>query len=136
MQPPTKEEELQAACLQAARSAMWEQRPVDVDDIRRVAESFYALAKASMSDLEQSGGKGDFVVRAVRYLANTHAIPPMRDDVHWFGDMLHVLVELASPSSLPSPYDALFYRDLLQALANSLAAISAPEEQDGSHRER
>ena len=122
------DDDLQAACYEVARTTMWDRRPVDVDDIRRVAESFYREAKDQVDYLERMNYPPVFVVRAVRYLGSTHAIPPMRDDVHWFHDMLSLLVELACPNSGSSSRDVMFYRELVHSLTDTLAEIAAPEE--------
>src|SRR5688572_21142875 len=108
----TQEEDLQAACYDVSREAMRGRRPVDADEIQRVAEKFYEIATEQAQYVEGKGYPAALVVRAVRYLGGAHAIPPTRDSIYWFADMLSLLVELACPNSRPSPRNALFYLDL------------------------
>jgi hypothetical protein len=121
-------EDLQTACYDVARETMRGQRPVDADEIQRLAERFYELATEQVQYVEGQGHSGALVLRAVRYLGSTRAIPPTRDTVYWFADMLSVLVELACPNSRPSPRNALFYLDLVRSLSETLASLAAPEE--------
>jgi len=39
------------------------------------------------------------ITRAVRYLGQVHAIPPMDEDTQWFSNMLQVVLEIARPNS-------------------------------------
>jgi hypothetical protein len=61
----------------------------------------------------------NLIVRAVQYLALTHAIPPMRDDTSWFQDMLAVLIELACPNCGATPELEPFFRDVERGIAVS-----------------
>ncbi len=121
----TQEEDLQAACYDVARETMRGRRPVDVDEIQRVAEKFYELATEQVQYVEGQGHSGALVLRAVHYLGGAHAILPTRDSVYWFADMLSVLVELACPHSQPSARNTLFYLDLVRSLTETLASLAA-----------
>ncbi len=116
----TVHEGLRIVCLQLAKRTMWMNRPIDNDEIERAAEQFFHEAKTFVEEVSERGDDGAFVVDAVRYLANSHALPSIRDSIQWFRDMLAVLVELFSPNSPPSASDKEFYRALLKALADSL----------------
>lgn len=120
------DEDLKAACHEVARETMFDRRPVDVDEIQRVGAAMYEVAKEHLGYVQRSGGTGEYVVHAVRYLGRTHAMPPMRDGTYWFDNALEVLVELAYPNSGPSARDALFYRDLVHGLTETLAELAAP----------
>jgi len=122
----TQVEELQAACYDVARETMRGRRPVDADEIQRLAERFFELATEQMQYVEGRGHPGAVVLRAVRYLGGAHAILPTRDTVFWFADMLSVLVELACPHSQPSPGNAQFYADLVRSLTEALASLADP----------
>ena len=120
-------EDLQDACYDIARESMRGRRPVDADEIQRLAERFYELATEQVQYVESKGHPGAIVVRAVRYLGGAHAILPTRDSIYWFADMLSVLVELACPRCPPSPRNATFYADLVRSLTETLASLAARE---------
>ena len=50
-----------------------------------------------MQFVDGQGRNPNLIVRAVRYLGGSHAIPPMRGDTRWFEEMLAALIELACP---------------------------------------
>lgn len=112
-------EALRAACQEVAKSTLW-QTPepydicdiIDSDQITRTVEAYVAEARQRAHDLAEEGHDPNIVTRAVVYLAYEHAIPPMKDDVHWFRDTLDVLVRLVSPLSHPNRAAALFMEDL------------------------
>ena len=128
----TQVEDLQAACYDVSREALRGRRPVDADEIQRVAEKFYEIATEQVQHVEGKGYPAALVVRAVRYLGGAHAIPPTRDSIYWFADMLSVLVELACPNSRPSPRNAQFYSDLVRSLTETLASFAAPGVADSA----
>jgi hypothetical protein len=47
-----------------------------------------------------------------RYLAEVHAMPPMKKDILWFRYMLEVLVELACPNSSATPEEFPLLMDI------------------------
>lgn len=108
---------LRTACFAAARNVMWARRPIDVASIDAVAQQFLAIAEAHEEFVESQGRDPNLIVRAARYLAETHAIPPMRESTSWFHDMLAVLIELACPNSAGAPAHEPLYRDIEQGLA-------------------
>jgi len=57
------------------------------------------------------------VVRAVKYLADTHAIQPMHDSTEWFFFMLRALLELACPERVKNRDSLDFYSDIEEGLA-------------------
>jgi hypothetical protein len=63
------------------------------------------------------------IVRAVRYLAYTHAIPPMGTNSDWFWNMLECLIELAFPITGQYPTAEPFLRDLERGIAATRAAM-------------
>jgi len=121
--PPLDVEALRAACREVAKSTLW-QTPepydirdiIDSDQIAATVEAYVTEATQRAQELAEEGHDPNIVTRAVVYLAHEHAIPPMKDDVHWFRDALDVLVRLVSPISHPSRAAALFLEDLDSAI--------------------
>lgn len=90
-------ETLRAACYEVARKTMEDARPTDVARIRGLADKFYHFSRDHVSRIREQGREPEILVRAVRYLARTHAIPQMHDGTEWFFFMLRALLELACP---------------------------------------
>ncbi len=90
-------EALREACFAAAKGAMWDVRPTDVAKIQDLANSFFTIAMGHVHRLTHQDRDPNILVRAVTYLAHTHAIPPMHDGREWFIFMLAALIELACP---------------------------------------
>jgi hypothetical protein len=90
-------EALRAACFEAARKTMEDARPTDVARINALADRFYHCARVHVGRIRDQGCDPAILVRAVAYLAHTHAIPQMHDSFEWFFFMLRALVELACP---------------------------------------
>jgi hypothetical protein len=105
-------EALRAACFEAARKTMADARPMDVERIRRLANSFYLFAREHVSRIKEQGCDPDILVRAVSYLAGTHAIAQMHDSTEWFFFMLRALVELACPQREQNVETIGFFADL------------------------
>jgi hypothetical protein len=122
---------LKAACLEIARNTMWERRPVDSAYIVTHAESLYRIAQDHKEFVFGQGRDPNLITRAVRYLGHTHAIPPMREDLHWFFDMLTALIELACPNTSATKEDEMFYRDVEAGIA--LARLECEGRDRGGH---
>ena len=60
------------------------------------------------------------VTRAVNYLEQAHAIPPMGEDTEWFSNMLYAVIEIARPHSSLSGEGRLFLRDMLHGVCRSI----------------
>ena len=90
-------EALRAACFEAARKTMADARPTDVERMQRLADTFYHFAREHVSRIREQGGDPDILVRAVSYLAVSHAIAQMHDSTEWFFFMLRALLEIACP---------------------------------------
>jgi len=77
-----------AACFSVARTTLWSQTPVDVEVMQALAGQFFKIAVEHEESFVSDGQDPNLIVLAVRYLGGVHAIPPMRDNTHWFFAML------------------------------------------------
>jgi hypothetical protein len=112
-------DELQQACFDIARSTKWARKPVDAAEITAVADKLSEIAKQQVSpELEIDI---PLITRAVRYLGQVHAMPPMDDDTSWFFDMLRVVLEIARPNTGVEQENKEFLRDMLQGIGRSLS---------------
>lgn len=116
-------EALHAACLAVARETLWKpkgQKKSTVKEIEALTKKFYTVALHHLEFITDQGRDPNLLVRAVRYLAHTHAIPPMHDDTGWFVDMLEVLIELTCPNTDLPPRGKAFIADLRRGLSAKL----------------
>jgi len=107
---------LKNACFEVARNTMWDTRPIDVADIESVANRFFEIAKDHEEFIVGQGQDPNLITRAVLYLAHSHAIPPMRDNIQWYSDMLATLVELACPNVRAIEENEAFYHDIEEGI--------------------
>lgn len=78
---------------------MWGRKPIDMDVIHSHANKLFEEALFQYNLVAELGGSISLVIRAVHYLGQVHAIPPMKDDIDWFSDSLRILLEIAVPNS-------------------------------------
>ena len=116
-------EALRTACYNVARNTLWEQHPVSVEEIEDHADSLYKIVIEYVDFIKDQERDPNILVRAVRYLGHKHAIPPMRDDVRWFSDMLEVLVELVCPNSESTSESVEFFNDIEDGIARSRSEL-------------
>jgi hypothetical protein len=90
---------LYEACFAVARTNHWKSRPVDLALIQQYAEKLFKEAKTQVESAESLGGSIEVVIRAVRYIEQAHAIPPLEDNVAWFADTLQTLMEIVYPNT-------------------------------------
>ena len=116
-------EALHAACLGIARETLWKskgEKKRTVKEIEAHAAKLQVIALSHLEFIAEQGRDPNILVRAVRYLAHTHAIPPMRVDTGWFTNMLEVLIELACPNTHLPPKGKDFVADLRKGLSAKL----------------
>jgi hypothetical protein len=111
---------LKNACNVIARNTKWDRRPVDVASTDILASAFEQTALGFQEFVLDQGRDPNLIVRTVEYL-QVHAMPPMRDDISWFTDMLTALIELTCPNFSGSPEHEDFYRDIEEGIAQARA---------------
>lgn len=131
MDPQTLDrDELERACREVVRSTLW-QTPnpqdihdiVDADQIARLTAAYVEEALWHLDFVEGTGRDPNLITRAVRYLAATHAIPPMGEDLAWFHYMLQALVELACPNTGQNRESAAFLADIRAGIEEAEADL-------------
>jgi hypothetical protein len=76
------DEELKSACFDLARTTKRSQKPIDAALLSSLSDKFEKIARDC---IEESLGRDiPLIVKAIRYLNQVHAIPPMDDDTKWF----------------------------------------------------
>jgi hypothetical protein len=120
-------ESLRYACFSAAKKTMWDVRPTDLAKIENLAREFHTIALSHLDEVLKQGRDSNILVRAVTYLANTHAIPPMHDNREWFIFMLRTLVELSCPKKDQTAETAEIFSDIEAGIIMAREAIGEPE---------
>jgi len=97
---------------------MWERRPIDTDLIITHSDNLFKIAS---DHIELYPGMSiEIITRAIDYLRQVHAIPPMENDVIWFENMLHALLSIACPNAGLEGDGREFLRDLLNGIIESI----------------
>jgi hypothetical protein len=113
-------EELKNACFDVARTTKWALKPVDTAEINAHAEILYQIAKEHVSEPLQIDLP--LITRAVRYLRQVHAMPPMDDNTMWFYNMLRVALEIARPNTGVEEENKEFLRDMRDGIDEVLGS--------------
>ncbi len=122
-------DDLKAACYETARMAMWQRRPIPASSIQDLGNEFYAVAAERAKEHHEIGEDAEVVNRAVWYLAQVHASPPMNTDVRWFTEMLSALLELAlHNANVAEGKPKKFLEDLLKGIKWSIENPFDPEK--------
>ena len=120
---------LMTACYEVASRTMSARRPVDVASIEAVAKQFFKIAEEYQDFVTEQGRDPTLIDRGVRYLADKHAIPPIRDNTQWFSDVFEVLIELACPNTGATQNSNEFIRDVEDGIAVSYLSMTSPDSQ-------
>jgi hypothetical protein len=112
-------DELRKCCFDVARMTKWSRKPVDSAEITALADKLYEIAKGQVSpELEIDL---PLITRAVRYIGQVHAMPPMDEDTGWFCYMLRAVLEIARPNTGVEEENKEFLRDMLQGIEQSMS---------------
>ncbi|WAC08067.1 MAG: hypothetical protein OS130_02410 [Thermodesulfobacteriota bacterium] len=111
---------LEEACFDLARSTKGEMRPVDISEITDLSKKFLAVALQEEEIGRELGVTIPLLTRAVHYLREAHAIPPMGGDIVWFKNMLTAVLEIACPNAGLDGQGKAFLRDLLKGIGSFL----------------
>jgi len=117
MKTTAEEDVLNAECFALARTAKWTRKPIDSEEIRRLADAFFKTAVSRVS--ETLDIDLPLITRAVRYLGEAHGMPT-GDDPRWFEDMLGAVLEVARPNSGLTEKGQEFLYDMLDGITGVL----------------
>jgi hypothetical protein len=108
---------LNDACMQLATQVLTSSSGVSADLVETLAARFQHEALNHLNFVEGQGRDPNLLTRAVLYIADAHAIPPLATDVIWFRSMMDFAVELAVPNSGLSDNGFAFLADVRDGLA-------------------
>ena len=109
-----------AACFSLARTAKWENGPVDVDQIDGLAVRLAEAAERHIAYLQSAERDPNGVTRAIRYIEHHHG-GPWSEQVHWFDTALETLIELTWPNTRSTSASEAFYRDIEDGIGQARA---------------
>ncbi|WP_287600407.1 hypothetical protein [Thiothrix sp.] len=110
---------LHEACLDVARSIHWKKKPIDKLLVDVSSKLYFDEALRYEDFIIGQGRDPNIIVRAIKYIANKHAIPPMTHDLDAFSTALEVLVELACPNTGTEPEQEQFFKDIEEGLQDA-----------------
>lgn len=125
--------ELYHACLEVAENTHWDHKsPPSHQEVKILADQFFRIADDLGSSYEVAGicPNKNPIIHVVRYLAYTHAIPPMGKNTTWFSPMLDVLMELSCPNVIQNKESAIFFAYLEKGINSSKTHIEVQVDQD------
>tara|TARA_R110000868_G_scaffold371537_1_gene635249 strand:- start:310 stop:714 length:405 start_codon:yes stop_codon:yes gene_type:complete len=113
------EDKIREACFDLSTSLMWEKDNLTVEriesnmtELNEMTEKFLETAKFYLENIEALEGQSEIIVRAINYIEEAHAIPPLRGNYQWFDYTLGALTELACPNSGLSNNNLEFLKDV------------------------
>jgi hypothetical protein len=123
---------LDEACRKLASQVLWTGKGESRDVVETLAARFRERCEYHAEFIVGQDRDPNILVRAVRYLTQAHAIPPMGTDVLWFDQMMQCLVELAVPNGGLSPEGAELLRDIQVGIQMSLDDSAEGLENSGA----
>lgn len=115
----TIEDKIREACFNLSTSLMWEKDNLTLEriesnmtELNEMTERFVETAKFYLENIESLEGQSEIIVRAINYIEEAHAIPPLRGNYEWFDNTLRALTELACPNSRLSISNLEFLNDV------------------------
>lgn len=115
---------LNDACIALAKQVLWTSNGVSNDIVETLAARFQEEALHHFEFIIGQDRDPNMLTRAVHYLIDSHAIPPMGSDITWFRKMLSCLIELSVPNSGLTSKGAEFLRDLQVGIADSIESTN------------
>ena len=107
------------ACKKVASQTLWQTpNPIDITDIidseqiKQTTQKYFEEALRHVEFITEQKRDPNLITRAVLYLSESHAMPPMKEDITWFSNMLEALIELACPNVIHSGKSAEFLYDV------------------------
>jgi len=122
-QAELNKEALFEACKKLVKHILW-QTPlpqdisdiIDTEQIRKTTRKYFEEALRHVEFIVEHKRDPNLITRAILYLSQAHAIPPMKEDLTWFSNMLEAVIELACPNTIHSKETAQFLSDIEEGI--------------------
>lgn len=119
------------ACKEVASQTLWQTNyPQDISDIidsEQINKTTLGYFKEALRHVEfvvSQRRDPNLITRAILYLSQSHAIPPMKEDLTWFKDMLEALIELACPNTIYTKETSQFLYDIEKGIKETRKNIN------------
>lgn len=119
------------ACKKVASQTLWQTPyPQDISDIidseqiNKTIQGYFEEALHHVEFIVEQKRDPNLITRAILYLSQSHAIPPMKEDLTWFNNALEVLIELACPNVMHSKETSQFLYDIEKGIKETRKNIN------------
>ncbi|MCU7797059.1 MAG: hypothetical protein KZQ75_08015 [Candidatus Thiodiazotropha sp. (ex Myrtea spinifera)] len=109
------------ACLEVARTNMWDNRPVDASPIIDYQNEMAEVSIEALNHFEELGATEQDIADAIHYVAQVYALPPIKNNVQWFRDTLFTILEPAFPNGGVADEAERFARKLIQGIKEQIS---------------
>jgi hypothetical protein len=109
--------EFEAACREVAKATLWKGGEASADIIETYTQKLMKRCEYDIDYISAMERDPNLLTRAIRYIAHTHAIPPMGTDIEWFATMVQCLIELAVPNTGQTPDSSAFLHDVQEGIS-------------------
>ncbi|MGW8306361.1 MAG: hypothetical protein ACWGIK_11145 [Achromobacter pulmonis] len=109
--------EFEAACREVAKATLWTRGEPSADIIETQTHKLMKRCESNIAYIADMGRDPNMLTRAVRYIAHTHAIPPMGTGIEWFASTVECLIELAVPNTGQTAESSAFLHDVQEGIS-------------------
>lgn len=111
---------IENACLEVARTNMWDNKPVDTDPMISFQRQMSKVGAEALEHFASLGATEQDISDAIHYIAQVFALPPIRDNLDWFKEVLFTILEIAFPNGGVSDEAARFAAKLIVGLQEQM----------------
>ena len=127
-------EALFEACKKVANNTLW-QTPspnklsdiIDSEQKQKTIQKYFEESLNYVDFIVEQKRDPNLITRAVLYLSQSQAIPPLKDDIEWFSNILAALVELACPNVILTKETIIFLYDIEEGIKESFKNMDNSE---------
>lgn len=111
---------IRTACLEVAKTNMWDNKLTDAAPMIAFIGSMSAVGVEAVHNYRNLGASEQDVADAIHYIAQVYALPPIRDDIRWFKEVLDTLLQIAFPNGGVGDEGARFAKRLITGIQEQL----------------
>lgn len=120
-----RSKEIESACLGLANITMWQEPARPESEIIEFHKQLTVRAHQAIDDFKTLGATEKDIVNAIEYIAQVYAIPPIENDLLWFGMTLNILLMAAFPNQSVNGNAAEYAKTLIAGLAEQIESQAA-----------
>jgi len=112
---------IQNACMKVARTNMWDNKPSDTSPMLEYQVQLTQIGIEALEHFKELGATEQDVADAIHYIDQVYAMPPIKDNVTWFKEVLFTILEPAFPNGGISDEATRFANRLIAGLKEQMA---------------